>query len=88
MSEEEMIEETSEEFVEEAIASIEIPSVDLDGLASEAYVDEAIDLIKQHSRNYAKRQYTWFNNQFDVKWFEVDLLNIDSTIQNIIEYLR
>lgn len=25
--------------------------------------DKAIDLIKQHSRNYAKRQITWFKNQ-------------------------
>jgi len=25
----------------------------------------AIDKIKQHSRNYAKRQYTWFRNQGD-----------------------
>jgi tRNA dimethylallyltransferase len=28
-----------------------------DGLLS---LDEAVDKIKQHSRNYAKRQMTWF----------------------------
>ncbi len=28
-------------------------------------LDEAIDLIKQNSRRYAKRQYTWFRNQID-----------------------
>lgn len=49
--------------------------------------DEAIELIKKKSRNYAKRQYTWFKNQFNVKWFDVNLLDIDSTIKNIIEYL-
>lgn len=54
----------------------------------EISLDEAIELIKKKSRNYAKRQYTWFNNQFDVKWFEVDLNDFDSTIREVIEYLR
>lgn len=55
---------------------------------NEISYDEAIELIKKKSRNYAKRQYTWFNNQFDVKWFDVDLENFDKTIQEVIEYLR
>lgn len=50
--------------------------------------EEAIELIKKKSRNYAKRQYTWFNNQFDVKWFDVDLDNFDKTIKSVIDYLR
>lgn len=29
---------------------------------------QAIDKIKQHTRNYAKRQITWFKNQFSSKW--------------------
>ncbi len=32
--------------------------------------DEAIDKIKQHSRNYAKRQATWFRKHGDWKIFE------------------
>lgn len=32
----------------------------------------AIDKIKQHSRNYAKRQITWFKNQFSSKWISSD----------------
>ena len=28
-------------------------------------LDEAVDKIKQHSRNYAKRQLTWLNNSLD-----------------------
>ena len=40
----------------------------LDGDCS---LDEAIDRIKQHSRNYAKRQITWFNNQQNYKSFDV-----------------
>ncbi|MBR5207749.1 MAG: tRNA (adenosine(37)-N6)-dimethylallyltransferase MiaA, partial [Erysipelotrichaceae bacterium] len=32
--------------------------------------DEVIEAIQLHSRQFAKRQYTWFNNQFPVKWFD------------------
>ena len=38
-------------------------------LNNEISLDEAKDLIKKNTRHYAKRQYTWFNNQLDVKWF-------------------
>ena len=33
-------------------------------------LSETISLIKQKTRNYAKRQYTYFNNQLPVKWFD------------------
>jgi tRNA dimethylallyltransferase len=32
-------------------------------LAGEIGRDEAIDALKQATRNYAKRQLTWFRNQ-------------------------
>ena len=35
-------------------------------------LEEAISLIKQHSRNFAKRQYTWFNNQVHTNWIDID----------------
>jgi tRNA dimethylallyltransferase len=40
--------------------------------------ESAIDLIKQHSRNYAKRQITWFksHNQGTLISKEVDFLNL------------
>lgn len=31
---------------------------------------EAIDKIKQHTRNYAKRQITWFKKHTDYAWFD------------------
>jgi len=37
----------------------------LDGVMS---FDEAIDKLKQNSRNYAKRQLTWFRKNADIKW--------------------
>jgi len=56
----------------------------LDGNIS---IDEAIDLIKRNSRRYAKRQYTFFNNQFDIKWFMVDFNNFNNTIDNVCNYI-
>ena len=38
-----------------------------DGLYS---YDVAIDKIKQHSRNYAKKQLSWFNRDDSVQWFQ------------------
>lgn len=51
-------------------------------------LDEAIDLIKQRSRKYAKRQYTWYNNQMSIEWFEVDFNNFNNTIDKVINYLE
>lgn len=34
-------------------------------------VEEVKELIQKNSRQFAKRQMTWFKNQFDVKWFDV-----------------
>lgn len=50
--------------------------------------DEAVELIKKRSRNYAKRQYTWFNNQMNVKWFLVDVNNFTKTIDEVINYIE
>ena len=50
-------------------------------------LDEALDLIKQRSRKYAKRQYTWFNNQMDVKWFDVDFNDFNNTINDVINFI-
>lgn len=49
---------------------------------------DAIELIKQRSRNYAKRQYTFFNHQLDVKWFNCDVDNFDNTINEVIDYIE
>lgn len=32
---------------------------------------EAIELIKKNSRNFAKRQYTWYNNKMNVSWYQL-----------------
>ena len=55
-----------------------------DGIIS---YDEAINLIKRNSRRYAKRQYTFFNHQFDIKWFNVNIDNFDETINEVSNYI-
>ncbi len=50
--------------------------------------NDAIELIKQRSRHYAKRQYTWFNNQMNVKWFNIDINNFDNTIKEVEDYIE
>lgn len=42
-----------------------------DYLDGKVTYDEAVDSIKKNSRNYAKRQLTWFRNKLDVNWFDV-----------------
>ena len=49
--------------------------------------EDAIDLIKNNSRHYAKRQYTWFNNKMNIKWFDVDFNNFENTIKEVIKYI-
>lgn len=56
--------------------------------AGEYSYDEAVAKIKQNSRHYAKRQYTFFNNQLKVKWFEVDYDHFSNTIEKVINYLE
>ena len=41
---------------------------------------EAIEKIKQHSRNYAKRQLTWFRKDKEFRWLKVDDEDIIDTI--------
>jgi tRNA dimethylallyltransferase len=36
-------------------------------------IEDAVRLIKQHTRNYAKRQITWWNKDATIKWQRVDL---------------
>ncbi len=47
---------------------------------------DSVETTKARTRKYAKRQYTWINNQFkNVKWFNVNYENIDETIKKIAD---
>ena len=50
---------------------------------------EAVEEIISKTKKYAKRQYTWFNNQFDnIKWFNVDYNDFENTEKEVIDYLE
>jgi tRNA dimethylallyltransferase len=50
-------------------------------------LEQAIELIKQKTRNYAKRQLTWFNNQDDYDNFEPgDLEKIKAYLEIILQH--
>ena len=60
------------------------------------YLDGSIDNIelvkeeiRKNTRHYAKRQFTWFNNQMsDIKWFNTDYENFNNTLEEIKKYLN
>lgn len=57
----------------------------LDGLIS---LDEAREEITKKTRNYAKRQITWFRNKMDTVEVSVDYENINKTIASIKKYIN
>lgn len=51
--------------------------------------DEVIQEIKKHSRQFAKRQYTWFNNQMNVDWYDINEADfIDKIMKKVARWLR
>lgn len=51
-------------------------------------LDDAKELIKKNSRHYAKRQYTFFNHQLDVKWFNTNYEDFSKTINEVEDYIE
>lgn len=51
-------------------------------LQGETDLTTAVDLIKQNTRRFAKRQLTWFRKEEDMKWFE------PNESDKIIEYIK
>jgi tRNA dimethylallyltransferase len=45
-------------------------------------LEDAIKLIKQHTRNYAKRQWTWFRKDKEIHWFKSD------EDEKIVQYVK
>ena len=43
---------------------------------------QAVELIKQNTRNFAKRQMTWFRRDEEIKWFD------PNDIQEIIQFVK
>jgi len=49
-------------------------------------LDFAVNMIKQDTRRYAKRQLTWFNRDKEVLWFHPD--ELESKIELVVENIR
>ena len=50
-----------------------------------AIIEQAVAEIKQNSRNYAKRQITWFKRERDVNW--IDIKDFDYKKDRITEWI-
>ena len=50
-------------------------------------LEDAIEEIKKDSRHYAKRQYTFFNHQLNVNWFNVNFNDFNETVKDVINYI-
>ena len=59
-----------------------------DYLFNDKKLEEVIKEIKLNSRRYAKRQYTFFRNQFPTTWYEVDFNNFNNTINEIYNDIK
>jgi tRNA dimethylallyltransferase len=49
-------------------------------------LEDAVSLIKQHTRNYAKRQLTWLRRKQDLKWLRAE--EPDLALQTILSILQ
>ncbi len=52
-------------------------------LQGEITYERAIELIKQKSRNYAKRQLTWFRRESEANFIDMNFEDIDKTVNTI-----
>ena len=50
-------------------------------------LDCCVEKIKQNSRKYAKRQYTWFRHQLPVIWFDVCFEDFQKTVDEVVSYI-
>ena len=53
----------------------------IDYLDKKITIDKAIEMIKQNTRNYAKRQMTWFRRDKEIRWFDPE------EFENICRYI-
>ena len=56
--------------------------------ANKLTLEQAVEKIKQNSRHYAKRQYTFFNHQLEVNWFNVDFANFTNTVKEVEDFIE
>jgi tRNA dimethylallyltransferase len=60
----------------------------IDYFKGEITLEEAVFQIKQNSRRYAKRQFTWFKNDPDVIWFDVEKMSEEEILGEILRLIK
>ena len=61
----------------------------IDYLEGSMDLEEAANILKRNTRRFAKRQYTWFLKDKNVKWFSMDNLDeAGNTVKNILEHIN
>lgn len=58
-----------------------------DYLFGDTSIDDVIERIKLDSRRFAKRQYTFFNHQFNTTWFDVNFDDFDKTVEQVYNFI-
>ena len=51
-------------------------------------LEEVLLDIKQDSRRFAKRQYTFFHHQFSTTWFDVDFQHFENTVEEVYQFIK
>ena len=54
----------------------------------EISLEDSINLIKKNSRNFAKRQYTFFLHQMNVNWYYVNFDDFNQTVEEVYQDIR
>ncbi len=57
-------------------------------LRGDCNLEEAVRLIKRDTKRYAKRQYTWFNKDKRIEWFNIDDIDIKGLASSIKKRLK
>jgi tRNA dimethylallyltransferase len=50
--------------------------------------DMMVDILKKNTRNFAKRQLTWFRRYDDATWIDLDRNDFEKNYKNIINQLN
>lgn len=51
----------------------------------ETSLEETIEKIKKNSRNFAKRQFTWFRNQLPMHWYDIENENFKADLKRELD---
>lgn len=52
-------------------------------------LEECKNILKRNTRRFAKRQFTWFSKDEEIKWFDIESISdIDNTIEKIYDYVK